>query len=187
MHSLWLYKLMDVQELVTVEIPEEKSEIGEHISLVVRSINMEELSDTMMINLDNKRRNGKLMVIASFALVCAFYGGMHLSILGFDFPSSVERLLWKISCFITIAGSLFMPKLILSAEKIFGKEASTNIAKLLRFHSGLSDLWCLLAIISSPFLLAARLYLLVESSVSLHNVPAGLYVTVQWTQYLPHF
>jgi hypothetical protein len=56
MHSLWFYKLMDVQALVTVEIPEEKSEIGEHISLVERSINMQELSDTMMINLDNKRR-----------------------------------------------------------------------------------------------------------------------------------
>jgi hypothetical protein len=43
-----------------------------------------------------------------------------------------------------------------------------------------------LAIITSPILTAARLYLVVESFISLRDVPAGVYATVPWAQYIPH-
>ena len=36
--------------------------------------------------------------------VCMFYGAMHATAWAFDFPTPIERLLWRIACIDTIAG-----------------------------------------------------------------------------------
>jgi hypothetical protein len=55
-----------------------------------------------------------------------------------------------------------------------------------RKHYRLSALVGCFAMLFSPLLLAARLFLVVESFISLRDVPSGVYATVPWAQYIPH-
>jgi hypothetical protein len=112
------------------------------------------------------------------AVITAVFGSCHL--IGWDFlyPSSVEQLLWRIfsiSCVVILLLLMFLlwfMGLLDEGFDIFSPECSVNY----------------LLIASLIFLYAlARVYLLVAIFISLRSVPAGVYQTVNWSLYFPHF
>lgn len=115
-----------------------------------------------------------LIEIPVFGLVATLlplvYGGVHLSAWNFEFPTKIELLLWKISCFGIMAT---VPVLFLYA--IFRLLLSID-ARALEFLSYPVFL----------FYILARCYLVVESFISLRSVPIGVYWTPSWLQMLPH-
>ena len=112
------------------------------------------------------------------------YGGIHLATWDFHFASKTEHLLWKIACF-DIMGTIpfgvlcylgFDPYSLFPVRN-FNNETLDNLCEplLWAFYSPLATLYAL-----------ARLYIVVESFISLRHVPIGSYAAVPWVQDIPH-
>ncbi|KAI9646837.1 hypothetical protein NHQ30_004836 [Ciborinia camelliae] len=138
---------------------------------------------------------------AALALVPTVYGTAHIGALDILFPSAVERLLWKISCYYLIAAAISFSlwSLIKYADKWVGR--------IFKMHDSPLELWeiflmrysytldgkkeksvracfatlhysrlAMLSLLSSGYV-AARIYLVAESFISLRHVPIGVYQT----------
>ena len=127
----------------------------------------------------NERRF--LLLLVTLPLV---YGGIHLATWDFHFASKTEHLLWKIACF-DIMGTIPFGVLCfrgvchfsLFLNRYFNNKRVDKVeqAFLWLFYPPLATLYAL-----------ARLYIVVESFISLRHVPIGSYAAVPWVQDIPH-
>lgn len=109
-------------------------------------------------------KNAKMLCLA-LVLLPAVYGGIHLTAWGFESPSRVESLLWKISCLLVM---------------------SSVIILLLSVHRTATFVLNARALILWVLYTAPRIFLVVESFISLRHVPIGVYAAVPWVQNIPH-
>ena len=122
--------------------------------------------------------------------VCMFYGAAHATAWKFIFPTDVERLLWRIACIDTIAGVISL--LAFFSIVVFHHEHGHKLLFESFFSrepgimSLLYRLVILIGVINFPFWIFSRLYIIVETFISLRHVQLGVYQTVQWTDYIPH-
>lgn len=111
-------------------------------------------------------------------LLSGIYGGVHLTAWRSVFPSFPEEVLWKVSC-IYIAAVLPVYFIIGPAmsDVAFwsGPETSTAV--------GMSTVISLVLLIYG----IARVFIIVESFISLRLVPLGVYISPPWVQMFPHF
>ena len=122
--------------------------------------------------------------------ICMFYGAAHATAWTFIFPTDVERLLWRISCIDTIAGvisllAVFSVVIFLHehGHKLLLKSFFTQEPGII---SWLYRLVILIGLLNFPFFILSRLYIIVETFISLRRVQLGVYQTVNWTDYIPH-
>ncbi|KAN0070178.1 hypothetical protein V8E54_011759 [Elaphomyces granulatus] len=112
------------------------------------------------------------------AVITGIFGACHL--IGWDFlyPSSVEQLLWRIasiSCVVIPFFIMFLAPSIDGDNDFWPPECSVKYLSTMSFN------------ILLPLYVLARVYLLVAIFISLRSVPAGVYQTVNWSLYFPHF
>ena len=120
------------------------------------------------------------------------YGGIHLSVWNFEFPTAAERLIWRIAS-IGIATTLpvllftgFCLALLLHLRFIRGLAGAVTRRhynywwepgdKIFLYVIGVFMFWYSLA----------RVYIVVEAFFSLRRVPIGVYWTPAWLQMIPH-
>ena len=117
------------------------------------------------------------------------YGGIHLLAWNFNFPSRIESIIWRTACFI-IMGSDFALLARPSWEELnyyirrgVLSRGSRIMAlmRVLRYTLGYGSAGLLLLCYA-----ASRVYLVVESFISLRHVPIGVYAAVPWVQNIPH-
>jgi hypothetical protein len=136
----------------------------------------------------------------AMALIPTAYGCVHLGALSIIFPTPVERLLWKVSCYylIATAGAFALFSLIIYAcvlidmvfwSLMWGRPISAcskwSKKAELQYLGSVSHIvefiltYVILAVSSLILLLyvGARLYIVVESFISLRHVPIGVYRT----------
>ncbi len=145
-------------------------------------------------------------LITAMAMIPAAYGCVHIGAFSLIFPSPVERLLWEISCYYLIATAVacgIYGLLSYSNGKVHRKW-DVNILYTI-FDMFYSSLYCIFQhegfieytglaiqlIVVVPIALAyvgARVYIVVESFISLRHVPIGVYETpaVNFMNYIPH-
>ena len=122
--------------------------------------------------------------------ICMFYGAAHATAWNFLFPTSTERLLWRIACVDTIAGVISL--LAVFSVVVFYHEHGLKLLKksfLTREPGIISILYrvvIIIGLLNFPFFLASRLYIIIETFISLRHVQLGVYQTVDWTNYIPH-
>ncbi|KAI4094783.1 MAG: hypothetical protein LQ344_002029 [Seirophora lacunosa] len=122
--------------------------------------------------------------------ICMFYGAAHATAWTFIFPTDVERLLWRISCLDTIAGVVSL--LACFSIIVFHHEHGRKLMWKSFFSRErgimplLYRLVVLLGVLNFPLWVLARLYIIVETFISLRHVQLGVYETVEWTDYIPH-
>jgi hypothetical protein len=112
------------------------------------------------------------------------YGSVHLTAWNFDFPSRVEQIMWRVACII-IAGGIpgscmafaIVPALVRVGDCIFGEDLLEKIQDLALALSALG-------LVALYF--GARLFVIVESFISIRRLPLGVFVTVPWANYIPH-
>jgi hypothetical protein len=104
------------------------------------------------------------------------FGALHTAAWNFNFPTLVERNLWRISSLI-LATSL--PIYFLCWIFIMASEEKDSPQKpaILRW----------IAILIGGVYILARIYTLAECLVSLRRQPLRVYETTKWTLYFPHF
>ena len=122
--------------------------------------------------------------------VCMFYGAAHTTAWKFVFPTDVERLLWRITCVDTIGGVISL--LAIFSIVVFLHEHDTKMLLRSFFarEKGVMPLLyrvlVVVGIVNVPFFILSRLYIIVETFISLRHVQWGVYATVNWTDYIPH-
>ena len=139
-----------------------------------------------------------LYLLRFFIPLTSAYGGIHLSAWNFEFPSRIESVIWRIACFI-IMGSSFALVAVRGVVKIYKDVDSyfyqkrEQLPPFSRYRRvlNLPASFIKIGVRSFAELLllcyaAARLYLVVESFVSLRQVPIGVYAAVPWVQNIPH-
>lgn len=147
------------------------------------------------------------------------YGAFHLTLWFHEFPTYIEKLLWRISS-VTLIGIpviavtlLFfraayrrvlqarapsLPKTTIVNTDLEGSLPRELIYKpagsIRRFFSWVKQdirpgLWCLVIfalVLIVALYMFSRVYIIVESFISLRYVPVGVYTDVGWSKYIPH-
>ncbi|KAK6437925.1 hypothetical protein LTR95_005873 [Oleoguttula sp. CCFEE 5521] len=130
--------------------------------------------------------------LAVGAFIGLGYTGIHIIRWNFHFPTDVELLLWRISGCI-IVGMVVVYPVVLAvitfgfkkiAKALYGIDA--NVPSDLRNPVPASAQTAVFAI-ASVLYTTARLYIIIEAFTSLRAQPMGVYMTVEWNNFLPHF
>ena len=143
-----------------------------------------------MIGLDESQRAGGMKIPTFYAesesdgdgaFLVAFYiclpvvgvvfGGIHCVGWFFNFPSSAEAMLWRVSSAVLTVVAFLTP--IIATFLAF----LSNIHKY--FAVALSVIFILVYVVS-------RLLLIVEAFISLRHLTPGMLALVKWTSFLPH-
>ena len=141
-----------------------------------------------------------LYLLRFFIPLTAAYGGIHLSAWNFEFPSRVESVIWRTACFIIIGGGFAWLAVPIweHLDDYFGPypfsyddrgmlvgtrehRPTMIIMRALNKWVGYG-----LAGLLLPCYAASRIYLVVESFISLRHVPIGVYAAVPWVENIPH-
>ena len=131
---------------------------------------------------------GFLLILVVLSLV---YGGIHLATWNFAFASKTEHLLWKIACIDIMATVPIGVLCILVLDSLidafdegpFELRSTAQMEKIWLFYKLLS--LAIIFALSVPYALS-RIYIVVESFISLRHVPIGVYAAVPWVQAIPH-
>ena len=150
---------------------------------------------TFTVDAIHDELKGFLFILVALSLL---YGGIHLATWNFAFASKTEHLLWKVAC---IDIMVTAPLEVLSWG--FGRLSYSAMASEARHSAGKMDIvkqvflslywfpYFLFSIILGPYVLfvpyvLSRIYIVVESFISLRLVPIGVYAAVPWVQAIPH-
>ena len=118
-------------------------------------------------------------------LLPAINGAIHLSAWTFEFPTLIEKFVWKIACLdIAVPLPVFLIVGIARENRMFGVGEGEN--GLMAELTLLSWVEVLFLVLNAPVTVVARIFLVVESFVSLRHVPIGVYASVPWSDWLPH-
>ena len=124
-----------------------------------------------------------------FAAISIFYGAFHLAAWNAFFSSLVEKWMWRTVAIAIVA----LPPTYLIWRSLF-----SNKGLLLRSEKTLKTIltWIWLAvgaafvfIVGTCFAVGyvyGRLYIFGEVFANLREVPADTYITVEWTNFIPH-
>ena len=133
--------------------------------------------------------------LSTLWLLASLYGGIHLALWNHDFPTSVESLLWRISAATLTSAPILLLFLFPGAVLTFVLEI--GLEKIFpRFSKGIWDSWgewvaiCMFLVAGAAAMLLyifARVFIVVESFISLRHVPIGVYEGgLGWSKYIPH-
>lgn len=107
------------------------------------------------------------------ALVSFLYGCVHATSWKAHFPTYIEKLMWRVAVCVVAGGGIVICGFVWlnlslpynSLYKIFHRPLLASVAF---------------------FLAVARVFLVVESFISLRSLPLGAYSTVSWANLIPH-
>ena len=131
--------------------------------------------------------NNNILLILLVALPLV-YGGIHLTTWNFHFASQTEQLLWKIAC-VDIMGTIPISVIFFGCishvrSKAYRRwsipEQEFAMLLLVQYTS-----WILFTPLFIFYALS-RIYIVVESFISLRHVPIGVYAAIPWVQDIPH-
>ena len=104
-------------------------------------------------------------------VVGVVFGGIHCAGWFFNFPTSAEAILWRVSSAVLTGIAFLLPPLFLLLVAVLD-----------------DNLWLITTFFSTILLVyvVSRLLLLVEAFISLRNLTPGMLALVKWTSFIPH-
>jgi hypothetical protein len=110
------------------------------------------------------------------------YGSIHLAAWNSDFPTNNEEIMWKVACFIVVAGLPILAGTFLIKAYVLDIFSSrfTSIDPIGGFLVW-GTIWIMIAVY-----ICSRVFLSVESFVSVPSLPLGVFITIGWSDYIPH-
>ena len=174
-------------------------QLDETFTIHIQNFSMDDMkrdwdkySDTSLLKVTG---NFLLYLLRFFIPLTAAYGGIHLSAWNFEFPSRVESIIWRTACFIIIGSSFallawpswdyldsyFIHLYFDPGRRNRKYRRAVKVMKALNKGAGYGSAGLLLLCYG-----ASRIYLVVESFISLRHVPIGVYAAVPWVGNIPH-
>lgn len=156
-YLIWWEKPFDIRRPTIIEL--KKSLPG----------NMFPIRRVNMIRKEAVHSSNRAFIVAACATLV--FGALHLAGWNFHFPTETERWMWRAASI----GCVVLPLLVL-ADAVFLDDRHDD------------DVWYICSIFAVFGLyIICRLYMMVEMFASLRAVPADVYKTPQWSQYIPSF
>jgi hypothetical protein len=117
------------------------------------------------------------------------YGSVHLAAWNFEFPTHVEKIMWKVAC-VLVAGGIPGLALTFFLRGIVEKLGTWVLSRFSRLHGLFSGVveFCsaVLTGVIATLYFGARVFIIIESFISVRKLPLGVYITVDWADYIPH-
>ncbi|KAF9008041.1 hypothetical protein BDQ17DRAFT_1455805, partial [Cyathus striatus] len=120
---------------------------------------------------DTTHEYGLLLSFFEITIIAALFGLVHCIAWNYNFPSTMERDLWRISA---VGVGVFLSLFALAGFII------------LFFRISDEFLTFLFAFIILPAYIVCRYFLLVEALISLRDLPSSALLTIEWSSFLPH-
>ncbi|KAH6662392.1 hypothetical protein F5X68DRAFT_178203 [Plectosphaerella plurivora] len=126
------------------------------------------------------RHSSARVITFATILLPAAYGGIHLTAWSSSFPTPAEGLLWRVSCIGIMTTIPAIASLVVPIKFAIIPIEKTNTGMLIELF-----LWAI-GLVSLLFYAFCRIFIVVESFLSLRSVPVGAYWIPAWMQYIPH-
>ena len=110
-------------------------------------------------------------------VVGGVFGGIHCVGWFFDFPSSAEAMLWRVSSAVLTGVAFLFPIFVMFIGFFIQFLNSTSLRK--QFTATVFTIVLLVYVVS-------RLLLLVEAFISLRHLTPEMLALVKWTSFIPH-
>ncbi|KAK0614442.1 hypothetical protein B0T14DRAFT_570377 [Immersiella caudata] len=123
------------------------------------------------MGLPARKHTETYMILGAISVVGAAFSAVHLAAWNWEFPSSVVRLLWRVSTMTAFTTPFLMT--ILSAVPLW--------CPRLRVIADGFNIFCL------AVYCVARLSVIVLAFYCFSSMPASVYESVDWVELLPHF
>jgi hypothetical protein len=182
MYGFWWHKPFNVEHGTIVICPASKREevlpkIDPDSRSERRIFTSESRAEILLVGVMRDRRDVSEYWVPSlfFYAIGAVFSAIHMAAWNGEFPSSTVQTLWRIFA-ATATGATIAIVPTTRATKRFILEGS--------FQGILTALAMLLLSIAYT---VSRLGLIVLIFYCFSSMPAGVYETVDWTNYLPHF
>ncbi|KAK3377186.1 hypothetical protein B0T24DRAFT_524400, partial [Lasiosphaeria ovina] len=129
-----------------------------------------------MFALLETQQDGVLSHFLLAILLPVLYGGVHLTALRYEFATDIESRLWMISCCVIM--SAFLPTSLIS----------WFLGKLENLSPTFEDIGIKYWLMGLVFLayIFSRVFIIVESFLSIRSLPVGVYWMPSWLQVVPH-
>ena len=111
-------------------------------------------------------------------VVGGVFGGIHCVGWFFDFPSSAEAMLWRVSSAVLTGIAFLFPLFVYFMIFLF-EFINTSDSLQNYFTTTVFSILILVYVVS-------RLILLVEAFISLRHLTPGMLALVTWTSFIPH-
>ena len=164
----WWSKPLDIHTPITLNIPTEKQAAFVKLFPELEfEVNEQDLAEKVAPRDFWNDLNNRQKYKAKHALwIGSIFNGIHIAVWNAAFPTSTERLMWRI-CSINAWGSL----LVFYAALFLPNEA-------LRLAVSIGVL--------APVYCVSRLYLVIEALIELRSLPIKVYSDVPWREFIPH-
>ena len=120
----------------------------------------------------------EITVIFCMPVVGVVFGGIHCIGWFFNFPSSDEAMLWRVSSAVLTGIAFLLPIFMISVSLLLNISNSIGLQRR-DFAVAVFSIMLLVYIVS-------RLLLLVEAFISLRHLTPGMLALVEWTSFIPH-
>ncbi|KAI5820323.1 hypothetical protein BZA77DRAFT_104815 [Pyronema omphalodes] len=159
-------------------------------TLETRNLSPEGSISAWSNNLDLNFSVHNSTLLSGGSILSLIYAGCHATAWNSHFPSFTERYLWRGACIVIAAAG---PTVIISSFMLLIAIALINSGSNLvaRIISVIILICCVavLFVVSFAVLLLyplARIFIIVESFISIRSLPAGAYESVNWIDLIPH-
>lgn len=157
-YALWWHKPLDVERPIYITAGPHEGTPGDCVHTDSRKTNIS-IFDT---GIDDSQTSWNVQV---FVVVAVAFGGVHCIPWSFQFPTSAEKIAWRIASVVTA-----ITPLIVALALSVGSGVLHKIGNFLLFFAYVS----------------ARLALLALAFTTLRSLPPDSYTTVHWTTFIPH-
>ena len=165
----WWNKPLDVQQPLILDIDVSVAELAE--------LDIPASERYVSIMHDSSLPNAYLMRTSYFApsvlVIVLAFAALHLAGWNFYFPTRTEKLLWRVASAICAGSSIYLVLAMAVESAVRGRKRLKVPFDIMIYFSTVAY-----------FLV--RAYLLVEVFVGLRSVPADVYLSVNWSAYIPH-
>ena len=211
MYTFWWFKPKDIGSATPIPTVALQSDLEEILILYEKKDKEENQSSKPRKSSESRPH---VRILASVEYACILAGAPLLQIActaihmvacsqwgasNYHFPSQIEATLWMASGY-SLMGSTGLVLLEMGIGSLLRKpliEWGYNPDQLDSFRQlskpaqifgwTLFVLWGLVHFPIGPLIFGSRLYLIVESFISLRSIPLEAYALPDWTTYLPHF
>jgi len=124
-----------------------------------------------------------LFKVYLWGIICIVYNGINLLAWGWYFPSNFEKIAWRVCAALICATFLCLSigGCVAHIFHFFVKKKPPSVLYRVTFRIGNMITWI-------PVLpwMAAKVFIFIESLISLRKLPTDTYVKASWTSFLPH-
>lgn len=156
--ALWWHKPLDVERPIYITAEPHEDTQGDRVrtDYLKRSISIFDAG------IDNSQTSWNVQV---FVFVAVAFGGIHCIPWSFQFPTSAEKIAWRIASVTTATSPAIMPLALSVGNGVLHKIGNSLLVLLY---------------------VSARLALLALAFTTLRSLPPDSYTTVHWTTFIPH-